>query len=110
MTDYNDGRWHGWNGGECHVHPESVVQWVNTAGTVGKMKAGALLWNNDQHPVCAFRVVKAHRDPRTFWAVGRHLHDTLADAEEFCDKLEASHPGMGYGDKGRIVKLVEVME
>ena len=25
MTNYNDGRWHGWNGGECPVHPETVV-------------------------------------------------------------------------------------
>ena len=23
--NYNDGRWHGWNGGECPVHPETVV-------------------------------------------------------------------------------------
>lgn len=25
MTDYNDGNWHRWNGGECPVHPKSVV-------------------------------------------------------------------------------------
>ena len=24
MVDYNDGNWHGWDGGECPVHPESV--------------------------------------------------------------------------------------
>jgi transposase len=28
MIDYNDGKWHGWNGGECPVHPESVVEYV----------------------------------------------------------------------------------
>lgn len=26
MTNYNDGKWHGWNGGKCPVHPESIVQ------------------------------------------------------------------------------------
>ena len=26
MTDFNDGEWHGWNGGDCPVHPDSVVQ------------------------------------------------------------------------------------
>ena len=26
MTDYNDGKWHGWNGGECPVHPESELK------------------------------------------------------------------------------------
>lgn len=25
MTDYNDGKWHGWNGGKCPVHPKSNV-------------------------------------------------------------------------------------
>ena len=32
MTDYNDGNWHGWNGGECPVHPESVIDavWPST--------------------------------------------------------------------------------
>ena len=26
MTDYNDGNWHEWKGGECPVHPQTVVQ------------------------------------------------------------------------------------
>ena len=28
MTNYNDGKWHGWNGGECPVHPKSMVDAV----------------------------------------------------------------------------------
>ena len=28
MTSYNDGKWHGWNGGECPVHPETEVEFV----------------------------------------------------------------------------------
>ncbi len=27
MTDYNDGKWHGWNGGECRVTP--VSSWAS---------------------------------------------------------------------------------
>ncbi len=32
MVDYNDGNWHGWDGGECPVHPESVIDavWPST--------------------------------------------------------------------------------
>lgn len=25
MSDYYDGCWHGWNGGECPVHPETII-------------------------------------------------------------------------------------
>ena len=29
MTNtYNDGKWHGWNGGECPVHPKTVVDYL----------------------------------------------------------------------------------
>lgn len=28
MTDYNDGNWHGWDGGECPVHHESEIDAV----------------------------------------------------------------------------------
>lgn len=29
MTDYSDGEWHGWNGGECPVRPDGVVSIVS---------------------------------------------------------------------------------
>lgn len=72
--NYNDGKWHGWNGGECPVHPRTVVHFccMNIAG--GKTEASDLVWNNEDDavedgvdPVVAFRVIKEHREPLEFW-------------------------------------------
>lgn len=72
MTDYNDGKWHGWNGGgECPVHPKSQVEAVwhdhrrNSAGMTGPRPAKV-----DNEPTLAwvhvvkFRVVKEYRVPQ----------------------------------------------
>lgn len=69
-VNYNDGKWHGWNGGECPVHPQSVVevQWNNERDTRKANDYGDL-WHNsdgDEH-FAAFRVVKEYKDPREFW-------------------------------------------
>ena len=57
MTDYNDGKWHGWNGGECPVHPGSVVSVVFENGTQDECGATAINWNMSRYRPCAFRVV-----------------------------------------------------
>lgn len=59
MTDYNDGKWHGWNGGECPVDPASVidVHYVNALGGYGRdegRQAGQHIWALG----CLFRVTK----------------------------------------------------
>jgi hypothetical protein len=66
MTDYNDGCWHGWNGGECPVHPRSVVEVVfSKAGHRDGCKADTWVWDADQgtHTIVAFRVVKPYAEP-----------------------------------------------
>ena len=94
MTNYNDGEWHGWNGGECPVHPKSKVEAVwhdprqNSAGVTGPRQAKVdneptLAWAH----VVKFRVVQEYHDPQEWWAVGKHLHDTEADALSFRDSL-----------------------
>ena len=73
MTDYNDGRWHGWNGGECPVHPKSVVDAILMDGSrthgLGISLAGNLDWTHGlgNDDIIAFRVVKEYREPREFW-------------------------------------------
>lgn len=77
MTDFNDGKWHGWNGGECPVHPMSEVElrfsdpyhhWLDRG-----REAGFFSWSHrtDDQPnggnIVAFRVVKEHREPREIW-------------------------------------------
>jgi len=71
MTNYNDGNWHGWIGGECPVHPKSLVEWVHVCeldewslGVQEKMEAGQLGFSEE---IIAFRVVKEYREPREFW-------------------------------------------
>ena len=71
MTNYNDGLWHGWNGGECPVHPNSVVEavWTACGGAVRseQREARKFAWGANASKIIAFRVVKEYREPREFW-------------------------------------------
>ena len=76
MTDYSEykkGVWYGWNGGECPVHPKSVVEyvWVQDGRTgisermAGKDISGAEpSWSSN---IKAFRVTAQHFEPREVW-------------------------------------------
>jgi hypothetical protein len=70
---YIEGQWYGWNGGECPVHPETVVD-VAVAATKGFIDlyesrlAGDFGWSRDTPcPIIAFRVVKHHVEPKVVW-------------------------------------------
>ena len=80
--NYNDGKWHGWNGGECPVHPLTRVRAVlyNDTDkihqfddyTSGDILAGDIVkycWTHEGsfRRIIAFRVVEEYRDPREFW-------------------------------------------
>lgn len=73
MTNYNDGAWWGWNGGECPVHPKTVVEYVwKYEGNVGRHKRLAGEGEDRNRPawenqVIAFRVIREHREPREVW-------------------------------------------
>lgn len=87
MTDapnYNDGLWHGWNGGECPVAKGTLVQ-VRGEGDVVWAPQDAtedVYWPN----VIVFRVVKpAPPQPRTIYLCEfrdgeRSFHATAIDA------------------------------
>ena len=88
MTNYNDGNWHMWNGGECPVHPKSVVEAVwheprmERAGMSGPRPAKVeneptLAWVH----VVKFRVVKEYREPREFWIVGVCVFESAREAK-----------------------------
>jgi hypothetical protein len=103
MTDYNDGKWHGWNGGECPVHPKSVVVVVTGRGQATE-PAGDFGWNDNDTPIVAFRVIKPYIEPREFWVnvypngdIGRP-HLSKNGAEMCCE------PG------GTTIQLREVIE
>ncbi len=85
MIDYNDGNWHGWNGGECPVHPKSAVEAVlldvtnesrpvdaysNFENEAGFISRGCWLHSERCRRVIAFRVTKPYVEPpkpREFW-------------------------------------------
>lgn len=88
MTDYNDGKIHGWNGGDCPVHPETEVK-LFYRGQISSEAcvADVLEWYHDGLPddIIAFQVVKQFVEPKVIWvneyADGCHVaHDTEAKA------------------------------
>ena len=112
MTNYNDGNWHGWNGGECPVHPKSIVEAVwhdpkaNRAGVSRQRPAReevgpTLAW---QH-VVKFRVIKEHREPREFWLVPNSGDIMWVYSDQIRAKLIAD----GYGS-GEVIHVREVLE
>ena len=87
MTDYNDGNWHGWNGGECPVHPESLIELRTPYGYhETNRKASITAWENPK----LFRVIKPYVEPpkpREFWINEYEWgfsdpYDSKADADE----------------------------
>lgn len=70
-VNYNDGKWHGWNGGECPVHMRSEVRVLWCSDDREEVRcgmAGNIAWlGNEYGNVVAFRVIKEHKEPREFW-------------------------------------------
>lgn len=94
MTDYNDGKWHGWNGGECPVHPESEVEtsWRIYRGGFRDghdySKACNIAWEGNEHgSIIAFRVTKPYvepKKPREVWADdGGCFWDSYSEAKHY---------------------------
>ena len=65
MTNYNDGKIHGWNGGKCPVHPNTIVEGREWTGA--RWDAAAV-YNDWKSFRGAFRVIKEHKEPREFYA------------------------------------------
>lgn len=71
MVNYNDGKIHGWNGGECPVHPYTEVQYWLRCGSVEEEEAGELEWKHRSgsktFDIVAFQVIKEYKEPKTIW-------------------------------------------
>ena len=68
-VNYDDGKIHGWNGGDCPVHPKTQVKFWGRIGKVSIGVAGFLRWShtNASDDIIAFYVLKEYREPREFW-------------------------------------------
>ena len=115
MTDapnYNDGKWHGWNGGECPVHPKTVVdvRYLKDKPPSATRLGEEWVWSHTGNigDIVAFCVIKEHREPREWWAVGTHMLATKDEAEKYLAQLLAEHPGLGF-DKWEPVLVREVI-
>tara|TARA_R110000824_G_scaffold173105_2_gene351136 strand:- start:699 stop:989 length:291 start_codon:yes stop_codon:yes gene_type:complete len=75
ITNYNDGDWHPWAGGDCPVHQDSIVDLMMNTGDTGEgLEAGNWNWGNDiKTKIVAFRVTKEYKpEPRDFWITTGH--------------------------------------
>ncbi len=107
MTNYNDGKWHGWNGGECPVHPETVVHacfedGLDTTEDIG-MPASLYDWKcDDDCAIIAFRVVKEQcpPPPREMWVC-------IYDGTAWDDKEQAERFNR---ERGPILHMQEVQQ
>jgi hypothetical protein len=99
MTDYRDGRWHGWNGGECPVNPDDEVRGMEWQSTNWQTLARNCDWTSF---LGAFRVVK--RDPRVWW-INEYPDGMLGchSSKEIADRVATP-------DRSRCFKVQEVEE
>lgn len=89
MTDYRDGAIHGWNGGECPVHPQDVVALWFREGGADEGTSELYTWPHDpgDGDIIAFQVTKKHEEPLTIWVNiwpdgGAEAYTSKAEAEE----------------------------
>lgn len=101
MTNYNDGKIHGWNGGECPVHPEAVVKFWTNSGGIDPVKAKCLRWKHTDEglgDIIAFQVVKAYVEPKVIWVneyrTTKSGWDSEADAKKYA--IDATRVAVKY--------------
>lgn len=92
--DYNDGLWHGWNGGECPVHPRTVVEVALLDNGPVEAAADQWYWGGDKCRIIAFRVVEPYVPPLEVWIpvyAGGHLGGNYY-SEEQAAQVASGHP------------------
>ena len=108
MTDYNDGKWHGWNGGECPVDLLATVEhvWLFNDGTgssfVRDTPAGNVTFLGYEYgQVIAFRVTKpAPPKPREWWL-------RMGPSGEICGTDPADGDPPPNWDPSRTIRVIE---
>lgn len=101
--EYKVGKWYGWNGGECPVHPETVVQvvWLSDQNEYTDLSVNMIAGEAWDSEVIAFRIINEHKEPREWWVWAGLL---------FCDVKDAEHECMlGNGDMSNIIHVREVL-
>ena len=82
MTDYNDGKIHGWNGGDCPVHPETVVKVWFRVGAASYGNGYDWVHTGENADIIAFQVVKQFVEPKVIWVNEYDKEFAVHDTEE----------------------------
>jgi len=108
MTNYNDGKIHGWNGGECPVHPMTTIKvfFRGIITTKSFMASHIVGWlhRNASDDIVAFQVVKENKEPLVVWA---NMYDN-GFGYVYKSKEEANEAALHNIDQ-RAVKFIEVL-
>lgn len=90
MIDYTDGKWHGWSGGECPVHPKTIIEcyvevlskefYGDYIQVYHKTSAAENLFNKEAVFVKVFRVLKPYVEPREWWVSCEKLFNSVGEA------------------------------
>ena len=71
MTEYVTGQIYGWNGGECPVHPETVVEYWTRSGRTSALRSKAtyLEWEhvNSIGDIVCFQVITPYAEPKVIY-------------------------------------------
>lgn len=119
MNDYNNGKVWGWNGGECPVHPETVVKyWMYNGHSAEETTSKNMRWshNGSEGDIIAFQVVKAYVEPKVIWVNEYADEDWYVYMNEGKAKIAAAahsqaHRAQRHRRRARIaVKYVEVKD
>lgn len=110
MTDYNDGQIHVWNGGDCPVHPETMVEAWFRGGGSSETVANRLFWSRSDKDgdIIAFQVVKPYVEPKESreWWIWRDSRGRVIDM--FKTKITRDDVHLLAGDE--IIHVREVKE
>jgi len=100
--DYNDGEWHAWSGGECPVHPETLIEIFTPDANFTDRRAGITHWAGNYGPFL-FRVTKQHIEPLELWV-------NIQDNGWVAAYNSATQAAYWLGKTGRTVHMREVTE
>lgn len=101
MTNYNDGEWHAWNGGECPVPPETMVEVTYVNGGCVEGRAGDRQWSEP----LLFLVIRDHREPREWWVLQSASERAIFSLEASARESLRDLPGIA-----EIIHVREVIE
>lgn len=109
LTNYNDGKIHGWNGGDCPVHPLTIVKLYFKRHTASNSEfvANVVSWlhHDESDDIVAFQVVKEYKEPMVIWVNMYNSGLKAVHENEKSARLSAA-----LGVERVAVKFIEVQE